>query len=69
MKTQERHRVGLFSIGLETYWPQFPGLLDRLIAHNNQVSSQLESFGVEVVNLGMIDSTEKSFQAGHFSPV
>src|SRR5580704_5604656 len=24
-------KVGLFGIGLDTYWPQFPGLQDRLI--------------------------------------
>ena len=25
-------RVGIFGVGLDTYWEQFPGLLDDLLA-------------------------------------
>ena len=60
-----RLQVGLFSIGLDTYWPQFPGLRDRLIGFTTQVASQLESSRVNVFNLGLIDTPEKSFAAGH----
>jgi L-arabinose isomerase len=63
--SQARHRVGLFSIGLDTYWKQFPGLRERLESYNRQVAEQLASFGVDVVNLGMIDSPELAVGAGH----
>jgi len=57
--------VGLFSIGLETYWPQFPGLQDRLLTSNRRIATQLESSGVELTNLGLIDNPARARQAGH----
>lgn len=58
-------RVGLFGIGLEAYWPQFAGLKERLESYVAQVAAQLQRPGVEVVNLGLIDSPEKAMEAGH----
>ena len=58
-------KVGLFGIGLDTYWPQFPGLRDRLAGFTAQVARKLESSRVKVVNLGLVDTPEKSFAAGH----
>jgi L-arabinose isomerase len=63
--TKDSLRVGLFGIGLDTYWPQFPGLKDKLIAFTQQVARMLEGLGVHVTNLGLIDTSEKSFWAGH----
>lgn len=58
-------RVGLFGIGLDTYWPQFAGLEDRLKGYLEKVAGKLQRPGVEVVNLGLIDSPEKAAVAGH----
>lgn len=58
-------RLGLFAIGLDTYWPQFPGLRERLLASTKKVASQLQKPGVQVINLGLIDTPEKSVAAGH----
>jgi L-arabinose isomerase len=58
-------RVGLFGIGLDTYWPQFAGLEDRLKGYLRQVADELQRPGVEVVNLGLVDSPEKASLAGH----
>src|SRR3954468_89819 len=58
-------RIGLFGIGLDAYWPQFVGLEDRLQALVQRVASRLARPGVEVVNLGLIDSAPKAVQAGH----
>src|ERR1700683_1329917 len=58
-------KVGLFGIGLDAYWPQFPGLRDRLAKFTEMVARKLEGSGVRVVSLGLIDSPEKSFAAGH----
>jgi len=58
-------RIGLFGIGLDTYWPQFPGLKARLERCLGQVQRKLARPGVEIVNLGLIDSVPKSFEAGH----
>ncbi len=58
-------RVGLFGIGLEAYWAQFEGLEETLKGYVARVADHLESPGVEVVNLGLIDSPEKAMEAGH----
>ena len=58
-------KIGLFGIGLDAYWPQFPGLEDRLKGYGQQVAGKLERAGAQVVNLGLIDTPEKALAAGH----
>ncbi len=58
-------RVGLFGIGLDTYWPQFGGLKERLEGYLGEVHAKLERPGVEIVNLGLIDTPKKAMDAGH----
>ncbi|MBY5651470.1 arabinose isomerase [Rhizobium leguminosarum] len=58
-------KAGLFGIGLEAYWPQFDGLEARLRGYVHVVASKLERPGVEVVNLGLVDTPEKAVDAGH----
>lgn len=62
---RQKHKVGLFSIGLETYWDQFPGLRDRLNRNNEFVCRKLEELRADVLNVGMVDSPEKALAAGH----
>jgi L-arabinose isomerase len=64
-KTPRPLRVGLFGIGLDTYWPQFKGLKPRLEGYLGVVAARLQRPGVEVVNLGLIDSPPKALDAGH----
>jgi L-arabinose isomerase len=49
-------KVGLFGIGLDTYWPQFDGLLERLEGYQKQIADKMETFGAKVVNVGLVDS-------------
>jgi L-arabinose isomerase len=65
MSNDRSLRVGLCGIGLDVYWSQFAGLEDRLKGYVAQVASRLSRPGVEVVNLGLIDSPQRSFEAGH----
>jgi L-arabinose isomerase len=57
-------RIGLFGIGLDAYWPQFPGLKDRLTGYVGQVAARLERPGAVVVNLGLVDNAERAQAAG-----
>lgn len=57
-------RVGLFGIGLDTYWDQFAGLKERLEGYTRLVADRLGQLGVEVTNLGLIDTVDKAFAAG-----
>ena len=56
-------RIGLFGIGLDTYWNQFDGLLDNLKKYQSQIREKLEGFGVEVIDAGMVDNPEKARDA------
>jgi L-arabinose isomerase len=61
---QQPVKIGLFGIGLDTYWEQFEGLEQRLKCYINTVSDKLGNYGAEVVNLGLIDNAQKAFAAG-----
>ncbi len=60
-----RLRIGLFGIGLDAYWPQFAGLKKQLEGYLRRVAGKLALPGVEVVNLGLVDTPEKALAAGH----
>jgi len=63
--TKRRARVGLAGLGLEAYWAQFAGLETRLTGYVGRVAERLAESGVEVVNLGLIDTPQKGMEAGH----
>jgi L-arabinose isomerase len=50
---------------LDTYWPQFPGLKERLEGYLKRVEEKLRLPGVRITNLGLIDSPELAAEAGH----
>lgn len=56
-------KAGLLGIGLDTYWAQFDGLLERLIGYQQEIESKIKSFNVEIVNVGMIDTAHKANSA------
>ena len=58
-------KVGLFGIGLDAYWEQFEGLKDKLESYVEIVSGKIKSYDVEVINLGLIDTSQKAMEAGH----
>lgn len=55
----------MFGIGLDAYWPQFPGLKERLELYLKQVEARLTSFQAQVVNAGLVDNPGKAFDTGH----
>jgi L-arabinose isomerase len=65
MQKQHSLRVGLCGIGLDAYWGQFAGLEERLKGCVAQMASRLARPGVDVVNLGLIDTPAHSREAGH----
>lgn len=52
--------AGLVGVGLNTYWPQFSGLYERLCGYRKQIAEQLEQEHVCVVDGGMVDEPEKA---------
>jgi L-arabinose isomerase len=57
-------KIGLFSIGLNTYWDQFPGLLTRLEGYRKDISKRLSLFGANVIDAQMVDTIEKAHAVG-----
>ena len=58
-------RAGLCGLGLEAYWSQFAGFEQRLQGYLSQVTGRLTQPGVEVVELGLVDTPQRSLEAGH----
>jgi L-arabinose isomerase len=59
-------KIGLYGIGLDTYWAQFDGLLEKLTGHQAQIAGKIGSMGVEVVDAGMVDNPQKAAGAAAF---
>ena len=57
-------RIGVFGIGLAAYWPQFPGLKDRLEGYQREVESRIEALGMQVLSAGLVDSAPDAAAAG-----
>lgn len=54
-------KIGLMGVGLNTYWGQFEGLLDRLNGYQRTIGERMEREGkTKVVNVGMVDDVEKA---------
>jgi L-arabinose isomerase len=53
-------KAGIFSIGLDTYWPQFDGLLDNLNGYHAEIRDRIGDMGAELVDAGMVDNVEKA---------
>lgn len=62
-KLQMMTKVGLMGIGLDTYWDQFEGLLEKLLGYQGQIKMRIEKFGVEVIDAGLADSPARAREA------
>ena len=62
-KTPRTARVGFYSVAHATYWDQFPGLLDNMMKYHEDAKKILAGYGVEVIDYGMVDSSEKGYAA------
>jgi L-arabinose isomerase len=63
IQTSPTVKIGLFGIGLETYWGQFAGLLLRLEGYQKKIHDRLASTGAEIIDAGMVDNIEKAREA------
>jgi L-arabinose isomerase len=57
-------KIGLFGIGLDTYWPQFAGLKERLEGYLDIVQQKLSAIHPAIVNAGLVDTADKAFETG-----
>ena len=62
-KNPRNAKIGIFAVSHSTYDGQFPGLYDNLNRYHSDLISIIEKNEVEVVDFGMIDTSEKAFEA------
>ena len=62
-KNKRTARIGVFAVAHATYWAQFDGLLDNIMGYHHDFTAMVEAKDVEVVDFGMVDSSEKAFEA------
>ncbi|HEY5406066.1 MAG TPA: arabinose isomerase [Ginsengibacter sp.] len=58
-------KIGLFGVGLKEYWEQYEGLQERLSGYVDLVAEKLSGFNNDIINLGLVDTPDKAFAAGH----
>lgn len=49
-------RIGLVGFGLDTYWPQFAGLRDRLEGYQRQIAERMRVGLAQVIDFGLVDN-------------
>ena len=55
-------KIGLFAVAHSTYWEQFEGLYESIMGYHNDFKCMVEKTGVEVIDYGMVDNSEKSYE-------
>ena len=55
-RQKKKARVGVFGVGHDGYWPQFPGMKDRLQGYIKKVEQRLAAFDCELIMGEMVDS-------------
>lgn len=65
-KPYKKPRIGLYSIGLKTYWDQFSGLRERLESYGEHIAGRLRGMDADVFCFGLVDCEESAQQAGQY---
>jgi len=65
IKVTKKARIGLYSLGLQAYWEQFPGLRERLIGYGRFIEKRVSEWA-EVVNFGLVDTEGTGRAAGEW---
>ncbi len=55
-------KIGLFGLGLDTYWPQFAGLKEQLEGYLKQVEDKLAAIAPGIINAGLVNNADKAFE-------
>lgn len=62
-KNKRYAKIGVFAVAHATYWQQFDGLYEKIMGYHADFVKLVEKNGVEVVDFGMVDSSEKAYIA------
>lgn len=61
-------KIGLYGIGLDTYWSQFEGLYEKLTGYQQAIADRMSAADrqIEVINTGIVDNPQKAREVGAF---
>lgn len=59
-------KIGIYSMGLQTYWNQFEGLKERLLEYGNFISNKINTLNADCYYYGMVDCPEEGKKAGEY---
>lgn len=62
-KNTTKAKIGIFAVAHATYWQQFEGLYDNIMGYHKDFCQMVENNNAKVVDFGMVDSSEKAYQA------
>ncbi len=62
-KCKRTGKIGIFAVAHAVYWEQFEGLYDNILKYHKDFCEMVAANDVEIVDFGMIDSSEKAFAA------
>ncbi len=62
-KNKRCAKIGVFAVAHATYWAQFDGLYENIMGYHKDFCDMTAKNQVEVVDFGMIDSSEKAYAA------
>lgn len=62
-KNERTARVAVFAVAHAAYWAQFEGLYENIMSYHADFCLMAEKNGVEILDFGMVDSSEKAYAA------
>jgi len=54
-------RIGVFGVGHHTYWGQFPGLHDEMLAKIEILVGRVAATGATATNFGLVDTAQAAY--------
>ena len=54
-------RIGVFGVGYDKYWEQFPGLLEELMEKQQVIINKIPDKEAVIIDFGMIDNPQKAY--------
>lgn len=67
LKPSKKARIGIYTMGLEHYWEQFPGLKERLLGYGQYIADRISAMGnADVFFYGLVDCEQEGKKAGKY---
>ena len=67
-KYKRTGKIAIFAVAHGVYWEQFPGLLDNMKGFHKTLCDKVSANDVEVVDFGIVDSSEMAFETAEKDP-